>query len=149
MNIAGMFLGIVCLSAFVFVLKKSQLHGSNVFAFTAVLYLTGFFISAATILFGQRSPDLPSAAAMPSTVAALALGAGIASVGGFLLHLQAIRVGAKLSLLTIIGNLSILIPIGYSMLFFQEKMSPMKWGGIFLFVVFAFLLRYAGKERAR
>jgi uncharacterized membrane protein len=86
--------------------------------------------------------------AFPSAVLSLSVVAGIASVGSFLSQLAALKTGGKLSVINIIGNLSTLIPIIYSIVIFHEKITVTKCIGIFLFIVFIFMLNFAGKEEA-
>ncbi len=142
MEILGIFLGILCFSGFSFIVNKSQIDKCNIFSFTASLYFVGFLLCLVTVVSNN------CIRAFPSAVLSLSVVAGIASVGSFLSQLAALKTGGKLSVINIIGNLSTLIPIIYSIVVFHEKITVTKYIGIFLFIVFIFMLNFAGKEEA-
>ena len=136
----GMFLGILCFSGFMFIVNKSQLDKCNLFTFTGSLYLTGFLFSMFSVI---SSKDLQS---VPPALLGLSVIAGIASVSATLFQLASLKKGGSLSVINIIGNLSALIPVIYSVVVFHEKLGITKYIGIFLFIVFIFLMNHASKE---
>lgn len=142
MAIIGVALGILSLSSFILIVNKSQLDRCNLFAFTGAVFFTGFLLSIMSAIFNKGIHTVPP------ILAALAVVAGVASVSSFLFQLAAINSGGRLSVINIIGNLSTLIPIIYSITVFHEKVGITKYIGIALFIVFIFLLNYRGKEES-
>lgn len=140
MTILSIVLGILIFSGYIFILKKSQLDRCNLFAFLASVYFTGFISSTVPELVNKGIYSVPA------TVVILAAAAGIASIGSSLLQLVSINMGGKLSVINVISNLYILIPIVYSFVFFHEIVSLTKCTGILLFVAFVFLLNYSGQK---
>lgn len=136
----GILLGIFCFSTFMFIINKSQLDKCNLYVFTGSLYLTGFLISVVTAI---PNKDIH---AVPMALVSLAVIAGIASVSGFLFQLASLKSGGRLSIINIISNMSTLIPVIYSIMFFHEEIGIMKVIGILLFIVFILLLNNTSKE---
>ncbi|NLY18512.1 MAG: EamA family transporter [Clostridiaceae bacterium] len=134
--------GILCFSGFSFIVKKSQSDNCNIFALTASLYFAGFLLC----IF--KTIPVGSLFETPSILITLSIAAGIASVGSFLSHLASLHTGGKLALVYIISNMSTLIPIAYSMIFFNEKLSITKVAGIIMFIVFIFLLNNEMREKS-
>jgi drug/metabolite transporter (DMT)-like permease len=143
MTILGVLLGILCFSSFTFIINKSQLDKCNLFVFTGSVYLTGFVISAGTVILNK------SIHAVPSAVMSLSVLAGVASVSGFIFQLVSLKTGGSLSIINIIGNMSTLIPIIYSIVVFHEEIGITKYIGIFLFIVFILLINNTIKEESK
>lgn len=142
MGSIGILLGILCFGSFMLIVNKSQLDKCNLFVFTGALYLTGMIFSCITVIADKKTYTFPGA------VVNLAVMAGAASVIGFLFQLVALNSGGRLSVINIIGNFSSLIPIVYSIVFFNEKVGITKYIGIFLFLLFIFLLNSSNKEES-
>lgn len=55
--------------------------------------------------------------------------------------LRALKCGGKLSIVSVIGKLSLTVPILFSMVFLGEKLSLLRMIGLGLFVLFVVLLQ--------
>lgn len=84
--------------------------------------------------------------AVPGAVLALGVGGGIISVLCLTCVLAALRSGGPLTIVITLGNLSILIPIVFSMVFFGEKLTLQRLLGLVLFAVFVALLNWPEQE---
>jgi uncharacterized membrane protein len=114
--------------------KVSHVRKCESWVFLGGLYAVG----AASSAFGLVSQK--TGFHIPAVIWVMGIGAGAMGVTCLLCLLRALKLGGKLSLVTVISQMSLSVPILYAMLVMGEKLTAMRVVGLLLFVVFVILL---------
>ncbi len=123
--------------------KVAQMRGCNTAAFVGIMNAVGALISVAGIVAAGVAWK-PQGLKM---VALLGVAGGAAGVIGFASVLAAYRRNGNLAIVSTLVNLSLLIPIVFSVIFMGETLTATRVVGLGLFVVFVALLHDPVRER--
>ena len=135
MFLLNMILTILAFAGINIMYKISQLRKCESWVFLSSMYAVAC-VSSVIVLFSKND-----GLEMPGKVLAMGVGTGLASALCTISVLRALKVGGKLSLVTVVAKLSLSVPVVYSMLFLGEKMTRLRIIGLALFVIFVILLQ--------
>ncbi len=121
--------------------KLSQVLKCESWVYMSGLYAVGAASGCIALVGKEGSLDVPL------SVWIMGAGGGVLGISSLLCFLRAMKLGGSLSLVNTIVQVSLCVPIVYSVCFLGEKLTALRVAGLVLFVVFLLLLNEPAKPK--